>query len=127
MKRFRLIVAGMRFWTDRRAVYSRLDAILKLRPNLILVHGACPTGADAIADRWARRRGVKIERHPANWRVYGKRAGPRRNEKMAALGANYCLVFWDGKSRGTGSMYRAARRAGIPTRQVRPRSPIQRG
>lgn len=122
MKRFRLIVAGMRGWADRRAIYSRLDVILKLRPNLILVHGACPTGADAIADRWARRRGVKVERHWAKWNVHGRRAGPLRNEKMAALGANYCLVFWDGKSRGTGSMYRAARRAGIPVRQVKPRN-----
>jgi SLOG family YspA-like protein len=127
MKPFRLIVAGMRDWNDQRAVFARLDAILKLRPNLILVHGACPTGADAIAGRWSRRRGVKVERHPPNWAVYGKRAGPRRNEAMAERGANYCLVFWDGKSRGTGSMYRAARRAGIPTRQVKPRPMIQRG
>lgn len=126
MKRFRLIVAGMRDWSDRRAVFARLDVILRLRPNLILVHGACPTGADAIADRWARRRGVKAERHPANWAVYGKRAGPRRNEAMARLGADFCLLFWDGKSRGTGSMNRLARRFEIPIWCVRPRS-IQRG
>lgn len=120
IKEFRLIVSGMRDWSDWRRVYKRLDAILKLRPNLILVHGACPTGVDAIADRWAARRGVRVLRFPANWKVYGKRAGPVRNEKMARRGADYCMTFWDGKSRGTGSMYRAARRAGIPTRQVKP-------
>ena len=117
---FVLIVSGMRDWEDWRAICSRLDVILKLRPNLILVHGACPTGADAIADRWARRNGVKTKRYPANWKVYGRRAGLLRNEYMARHGADYCLLFWDGKSVGTGSMYRAARRAGIPTRQVKP-------
>ena len=31
---------------------------------------------------------------------YGKSAGPRRNQQMV-VDCDYCILFWDGKSRGT--------------------------
>jgi hypothetical protein len=52
-----------------------------------LIHGAA-SGADFIADRWAKRvGGVTIEPHniPQDWwNTYGKGAGPIRNEYMVA-------------------------------------------
>jgi hypothetical protein len=61
----RLLVTGARDWADAEKVHHELNrAITRLCPmypdgvdwdtrGLVLVHGACPTGADYIAKEWA--------------------------------------------------------------------------
>ncbi|MBF4458086.1 hypothetical protein [Pseudoclavibacter sp. VKM Ac-2867] len=57
-----------------------------------------------------------MERYAARWkRDGGKRAGPVRNQRMAALGANVCLAFPCPGSRGTQSAVAAAQKHGILT------------
>lgn len=94
---FRVLVTGSRTWNDRDTVQAALTAIVYRNLPAVIVHGACPRGADAIASQWALRMGrtlaISEERHPADWRTYGKAAGPRRNEHMVALGADVCLAF----------------------------------
>ena len=53
-----------------------------------------------LGERYARENGFRIERYPADWKQYGKSAGPRRNMQMAEAGDDI-ICFWDGKSRGT--------------------------
>jgi hypothetical protein len=54
----------------------------RLPGGVLLVHGACPRGADAIADADATRTpGYRIEAHPADWRRYGRAAGHRRKRR----------------------------------------------
>jgi hypothetical protein len=74
---FRLLVTGSRTWDDVRTVEQALAVILDRHPEgVLLVHGACPRGADAIADAHAARTaGYQIEAHPASWRRYGRAAG----------------------------------------------------
>lgn len=60
---------------------------------MVIVHGACPTGADAIAAKWAYDNDVKTEPHPADWERLGRRAGYSRNRTMVRLGADLCLAF----------------------------------
>lgn len=87
----------------------------ELLGHIVVVHGACPTGADLIADRWARSHGVLVEAHPAMWGKHGRDAGPIRNGLMVDLGAAVCLGFPAGASRGTRDCMRRAVAAGIPT------------
>ena len=76
----RIVVTGSRDWPDEEYLRHVLDQHL---PHLQrLAHGNCPTGADAMADAWARDRGVPVTRYAADWKQYGKSAGPRRNEQM---------------------------------------------
>jgi YspA, cpYpsA-related SLOG family len=113
---FRLLVTGSRTWTDITAIEQALAVILARHPEgVLLVHGACPHGTDAIAAAYAARTpGYQIEAHPADWRRYGRAAGYRRNAEMIALGADGCAAFIRGGSPGSTSAVRLARAAGIP-------------
>ncbi len=47
---FRLLVTGSQTWDDTTVIEHALAAILAHHPGgVLLVHGACPRGADAIA------------------------------------------------------------------------------
>jgi YspA, cpYpsA-related SLOG family len=113
---FRLLVTGSRTWHDAQAVEQALAVILDRHPEgVLLVHGACPRGADAIAAAYAARTpGYRTEEHPADWRRYGRAAGYRRNAEMIALGADGCAAFIRGGSPGSTDAVRQARAAGIP-------------
>lgn len=105
----RVIVCGSREWSDREAIADRL---FDLPPGSTIVHGNAK-GADRIAAQEGQKLGHLIEAHPADWERHGKSAGPIRNEHMASLGADLCLAFWDGRSRGTADMVDRAERHGI--------------
>jgi hypothetical protein len=113
---YRVLVTGSRAWTDTQTLTSALDDLRHVRPaDLLIVHGACPQGADAIADQWARRWSVTVERHPADWARLGRRAGMDRNTAMVNSGPALCLAFIRDHSPGATHCAAAAEAAGIPT------------
>jgi hypothetical protein len=120
----KVLITGSRDWSDREALRKALDDVLAESPaGIILIHGACPSGADALADHWARDRQrhlpILIDRFPANWGSYGRAAGMRRNAEMVAAGADLCLAFFQpgASNRGTAHCAKLAGRAGIPVRR----------
>jgi len=56
--------------------------------------------------------------HAANWGDFGKAAGPIRNREMAQAGADLCLAFPLGESRGTWNCVNECKKAGIPVKVV---------
>ena len=120
---FRLLVTGSRTWDAPRTIGQALAVILARHPGgVLLVHGACPRGADAIAAAYAARApGYQIEAHQADWHRYGRAAGHRRNAEMIALGADGCVAFIPAASPGSTATVRLAEAAGIPVwRHARP-------
>ncbi len=115
----RVIVCGSRDWTNREAIADRL---FDLPTDSVIVHGAAK-GADKIAGQEAEKLGLLVEQHPADWDYYGKRAGFVRNERMAVIGADLCIAFWDGRSKGTAMMVDLADKYGIPLELVTDGSP----
>lgn len=116
-KTFRILITGSRDWTNKQAVE---DAILDLAnwypfqwEDVVIVHGQCPTGADKIADDFAKECGITTDPHPADWDAFGKYAGPKRNKEMVDLGADVVLAFPKGASRGTRGCMKFAREAGL--------------
>lgn len=59
--------------------------------------------------------GFPVERYPADWERYGKRAGPIRNRKMLDQGPDLVVAF--GGDKGTADCVREARRRGIAVRE----------
>lgn len=104
----RVIVCGSRSWTDRGRIQERLA---QLPRGAVVVHG-CARGADRLAGDAAHTLGLTVEEHPAHW-SQGRFAGIVRNEKMADLGADLCIAFWDGLSTGTKHMVDTAWDRGI--------------
>ena len=121
---YRVLVTGSRTWDDKDFIWNMLDVLLAELRHVIIVHGACPKGADAIAQGWVRhhlinRRNsqVRAERHPADWQQHGRAAGFRRNAEMVRLGADLCLAFVRDNSRGATNCADLAERAGIEVRR----------
>lgn len=118
----RVLVTGSRTWTDQQAIADALldtwhDATEDGADGIVVVHGACPNGADTIASNWATANDVPAEAHPADWNLNGKRAGFIRNQHMVNLGADLCLAFIHNGSRGATHTARIAEQAGISTRR----------
>lgn len=114
----RILITGSRDWDDEQAIVGALWGYTDDFPELTaedftLVSGACPTGADRIAEEAAERAGMPIERHPAQWDRYGKSAGFRRNAELVDRGADVCLAFIRGESRGASMTADLAEKAGI--------------
>ena len=117
----RIIITGGRHRTDYDSIVLAFEQLLSRGAipasgaDVTIVHGACPTGIDACAQRYADRYGYHSEPHRALWEQYGRAAGPKRNEQMAALGADLCLAYPSAKSKGTWDMIQRATKHGIKT------------
>lgn len=101
----RVVIAGCRDYENYKEAKEYIDFCLyeiRKENEIIIVSGGA-TGADSLGERYAEENGYKIEKHPAEWSKFGKRAGPIRNKQMAEIG-DYVICFWNGKSRGTKSM-----------------------
>lgn len=120
----RILITGSRDWQDKRVV---CDAILDLNnwypidwDEAVVVHGDCPTGADRMAQDFAEAHDIATERHPANWSLYGRAAGPKRNQQMVDLGADIVLAFMNPGSKGTADCVKRAKKAGLTVRIYKP-------
>ena len=118
----RVLVTGSRTWTDTQVI---ADALLDCwhgatedgADGILVVHGACPRGADALAAKWAADNNIPAEPHPADWNTNGKGAGFIRNQHMVNLGARICLAFIHNSSRGATHTADLAEKADIPVRR----------
>jgi hypothetical protein len=128
---YRILVTGSRTWDDIEAVAAAIDTAVDESgaSEVVVVHGACPRGADQMAAEYVEEtsgwygdflaRQVTEERHPADWERLGKRAGFARNAEMVNLGADICLAFIRDGSRGATHTADLAEKAGIPVRRWR--------
>ena len=82
--------------------------------SIVIVSGGC-AGADLLGERYAKENGYSIDRYPAEWKKYGKKAGIMRNAVMAD-NADALITYWDGISRGTKNMIDEARKKGLAVR-----------
>lgn len=92
-----------------------MDRALVNGEQLKIIHGACPSGADAIAAKWAASNDIETIEYPADWSQYGKRAGFVRNQQMIVEGRPIVVVAaWDGQSKGTKHTIDLAEKHSIP-------------
>lgn len=131
----RILVTGSREWTDASTVLSELRNVAEGHDDITLVHGGAQ-GLDQIAGRWGENLGWTVEEHLANWdscgprcdashkrrrytgELYCPRSGFVRNAEMVKLGADICLAFYKGPSKGTDMCATLAEKAGIKVLRI---------
>lgn len=72
-----------------------------------------------MAKAVAQSQGYTVESYPADWKRYGRAAGPIRNRQMLEEGKPDLIIAFHSnlaESRGTANMVKIARKAGIEVR-----------
>lgn len=103
----KLIVAGSREFNDYDLLKKSIQENFQRAEVEEIVSGTA-RGADSLGERFAIDYSIPIKKYPANWDLYGKSAGYRRNVEMADY-ADALIAFWNGKSKGTGHMINIAK------------------
>ena len=107
-----LMVCGSRGFPDKDLVTDTVGKYLE--HFLVLIHGDCPNSPDVWAEEVSKSvEQVIVGRFPADWNKYGRMAGALRNKVMVNL-ADFILVFWDGKSKGTHNVINYAEQINKP-------------
>ena len=110
----RVLVCGSRHFQNYQLLKNTLDAIHKENEITEIIQGEA-RGADRLSSDWAILNKIPERRFPANWDVYGRRAGPIRNHQMLKEGKPEMVVaFLAPNSRGTKHMVEIAQKANIP-------------
>ena len=83
VEQYSILVCGGRHFTAYRLLTVVLD---KLREkyemtSLEIVSGHCQ-GADMLGEKYAEEHGFPAKVFPADWKKYGRAAGPIRNKQM---------------------------------------------
>lgn len=118
--KYRVIIAGGREFNDSELLSTVLEEWIKESEyayDEIKVLSGMANGADALGYQFAKDRNIEIEEYPAHWDLYGKSAGPVRNQDMAN-NADGLIAFWDGKSKGTKNMIEEAKRRNLDIKIV---------
>lgn len=103
----RVLVTGGRNYGDYEHVTETLD---KLNVTELATGGA--GGADTLAELWAYEREIPCHVYTAEWSVYGRPAGPIRNQQMLnAFQPDLVVAFPGGK--GTTDMVSRAMRVNV--------------
>ena len=98
--------------TDHRLIWDRLDQIHAKHPDMVLLHGGSPKGAERIAATWASNRKVPQVAFKPDWTKHAKAAPFKRNDQMLDCMPIGVVVF-----PGTGiqdNLADKARKMGIP-------------
>lgn len=99
-------MAGSRSITDYEVVKTAIE-LSEFDISLLIAGGA--RGVDTVAVKYALRTKIPFKIYEADWGVYGKSAGYKRNELMAE-NADACIVIWDGVSKGSEHMLNIAKK-----------------
>jgi len=117
----KVIIAGSRGFGNMDLMTTKMDSLLQGRiatgERIAIVSGTA-AGADRMGETYGKLRGYDVQQFPADWDKYGKSAGYRRNEQMAAQ-ADALVAFWDGKSRGTKHMIDMSTQKGLMVRVIK--------
>jgi hypothetical protein len=69
---------------DHDAIWKTLDKVHTKHPDMVLLHGGTPTGAERIAVCWAENRKVTHIPFRPNWERHAKAAPFKRNDALLA-------------------------------------------
>ena len=78
----RIAFTGGTDCNDHHRIWAALDKVRARHPDMVLLHGGTPKGAERIASRWADARNVPQIAFKPDWTRHQKAAPFRRNDQM---------------------------------------------
>ena len=115
MKEYHIIVCGGRHFENYALLCKTLAENFGNDIEEI-VSGHCQ-GADTLGEKWAKEHDVPCKIFPAEWKRYGKKAGPMRNKQMVdyidGFSKKAVVAFTSPNSVGTRNTIALAKRKGI--------------
>lgn len=108
----KVAVSGGADYNDHKLIWDKLDQVHAKHPDMVLMHGKSPKGAEKIAVRWADHRNVTQIGFAPDWTKHGRAAPFKRNDQMLDVLPIGVMVF-----PGTGiqeNLADKARKLGIP-------------
>ena len=97
---------------DHRRIWDVLDKVHAKHPDMVLLHGGSPKGAELIAAKWADTRKVRQIAFKPDWTRHAKAAPFKRNDQLLDIMPIGVIVF-----PGSGisdNLADKARKLGIP-------------
>jgi hypothetical protein len=108
----KIAVTGGLDFNDHRLIWDKLDRVHAKHPDMVLLHGGSPKGAERIAARWSDHRKVPQIAFKPDWTRHAKAAPFKRNDAMLEVLPIGVMVF-----PGTGiqdNLADKAKKLGIP-------------
>ena len=117
---YRMIVAGGRNFNDKKLFTETMNKMLEKynEPEIVSGHAS---GADSMAEEFALEHGLSLNVKAAEWKKYGRAAGPIRNKEMLDYIVEeqpVLVAFWNGSSKGTLDMINRAKKANVDVNVV---------
>ena len=106
----KLLIAGSRSITD-----FDLTPYIPFGTDTIISGGA--KGIDNLAEKYADENRISKFIIRPKYDIYGRAAPLKRNEEIVAM-ADYILIIWDGKSKGTEYTINYAKKMNKPFRVI---------
>ena len=75
------LTGGLDF-NDHRLIWAKLDQVHAKHPDMVLLHGGSPKGAELIAATWANNRKVPQISFKPDWTKHAKAAPFKRNDAL---------------------------------------------
>lgn len=116
----RVIICGGRDFSDKDLCFRTLDEILPGCADVEIVSGHAK-GEDSFDEEYAALRSFPVKIFKADWKQYGRAAGPIRNRAMLAYALELTpliIAFWTGESKDTKNMIDQARKAGAEVKVI---------
>jgi hypothetical protein len=78
----KIVLTGGLDFNHHRLIWDRLDKVHAKHPDMVLLHGGSPKGAELIAAKWASNRKVPQIAFKPDWTKHAKAAPFKRNDAM---------------------------------------------
>lgn len=117
-----IAIVGSRGFPSRALVEKTLFDLrkraIKLNRRLHIISGGAK-GVDTWAHEWCLENETQVTIIPAEWSLFGKKAGYLRNEEIWDLSIAG-IAFWDGDSPGTQHSFQLAEKQGKKCKIIYP-------
>ncbi len=81
----KIVVTGGLDFNDHRLIWAKLDQVHEKHPDMVLIHGKSPKGAEKIASLWAKNRNVPQIGFGPYWTKHGRAAPFKRNDDILEI------------------------------------------